>query len=386
MEISWLMCLWREQMAIKVSKNLEDVKDSRLFYEKDLPSFGYIMLAVITVFLIGLLIWSLNAHKAYLIKGSGTVVSDNKNYIMSDYTGKITQILIAEGDYVREGDTIFVIKSTDLELQKEQIEGKIKVYNKQIAQYEKLEKSIKDNTNYFSVTSSEDKMYCNQYLEYESKVAQNRMDVSQYKNYGYTDEQIADEIKKNEEKISEIYYNTLQTVSASVSQVNAQIEDLKVQMAAINNGKEDYIIKADTSGIVHMMADYKKGMVVQAAGTIGSIANENDLYYITSYIETSDMPLIRVGNDVEIAVSGLAENVYGTLPGKVVHIDSDVTTDTEQGKSYFKIKVEPAESYLISKSGNKVNISNGMSVETRVKYDEITYFQYAMEALGLLAR
>ena len=78
--------------------------------------------------------------------------------------------------------------------------------------------------------------------------------------------------------------------------------------------------------------------------------------------------------------------MYGTLPGKVVHIDSDVTTDTEQGKSYFKIKVEPAESYLISKSGNKVNISNGLSVETRVKYDEITYFQYAMEALGLLVR
>jgi hypothetical protein len=33
-----------------------------------------------------------------------------------------------------------------------------------------------------------------------------------------------------------------------------------------------------------------------------------------------------------------------------------------------------------------VSLSNGMSVETRIQYDEITYFEYVMEALGVLVR
>ena len=32
------------------------------------------------------------------------------------------------------------------------------------------------------------------------------------------------------------------------------------------------------------------------------------------------------------------------------------------------------------------NLSNGMSVTARVEYDKLTYFEYAMEALGVLFR
>ena len=40
----------------------------------------------------------------------------------------------------------------------------------------------------------------------------------------------------------------------------------------------------------------------------------------------------------------------------------------------------------VSKSGDKVDLSNGMSVTARVEYDQVTYFEYAMEALGVLFR
>ena len=36
--------------------------------------------------------------------------------------------------------------------------------------------------------------------------------------------------------------------------------------------------------------------------------------------------------------------------------------------------------------GDKVDLSNGMSVTARVEYDQVTYFEYAMEALGVLFR
>ena len=41
---------------------------------------------------------------------------------------------------------------------------------------------------------------------------------------------------------------------------------------------------------------------------------------------------------------------------------------------------------VMSRSGDKVDLSNGMSVTARVEYDQVTYFEYAMEALGVLFR
>lgn len=373
-------------MAKKIVKNLSDVKDSKLLYEKDLPPFGYWIIIAVAIFLIGLIVWSTTAHKTYIIKGSGNVVSDNKNYIMSDYTGQIKEMNIEEGAYVESGDTLFVVKSTDLELQTTQIEEKIAVYQQQISQYQKLEKAIKDNENYFSSTKEEDKLYYNKFLEYRTKIEQTKIDLSQYKSYGYTDQQIAEEVKKNDAKAAQIYYETLSTIASAILEFNGQIDDLKIQQKAVNDGKSDYHIVANASGIVHMLADYKEGMVVQAASTIGSIASENDVYYISAYIPADNMPLIKEGQAADIAVAGLTENTYGTLEGEVLQIDSDITTDGEKGESYYKVKVRPKEEYLISKAGNKVNLSNGMAVEIRVKYDEITYFQYVLESLGVLVR
>ena len=56
------------------------------------------------------------------------------------------------------------------------------------------------------------------------------------------------------------------------------------------------------------------------------------------------------------------------------------------GTAYYKVTVQPDSTYLISKSGDQVDLANGMSVTARVQYDEVTYFQYALEALGVLTR
>ena len=75
---------------------------------------------------------------------------------------------------------------------------------------------------------------------------------------------------------------------------------------------------------------------------------------------------------------------YGTLTGTVTSIDSDVTASSSG--SYYKMTITPDSTYVISNSGDKVDLSNGMSVTARVEYDKLTYFEYAMEALGVLFR
>ncbi len=56
-------------------------------------------------------------------QSSGSVQAANKTYIMSSYSGSITELNIAEGSYVNEGDLIAHIKSTDLDMQQDSIQS-----------------------------------------------------------------------------------------------------------------------------------------------------------------------------------------------------------------------------------------------------------------------
>lgn len=373
-------------MVKKTVKNITELKDSRILYEKNLPPFGYIIVSIMAILLIAVTIWSIKTPKTYVIKSQGIVESTNKNYIMSSYTGKICQMNISEGSYVEKGDVLFTVSSTDLDLQEEQITGQIDIYTENISQLKKLEKSIMDGKNYFDIVKDDDRLYYNQYEAYMSKVKQNDIDISTYKNYGYTDAQIAAEVKKSNAIIAEIYYSTLKTIDESIMQYANEVDKLKIQSNAIKNGQSEYQIIANTSGIVHMISEYKEGMVVQAAGAIGSIANENDQYIVTAYLNVNDRPRVSAGDDVNIEVIGLAQSAYGNLKGKLISVDNDISSSQNGEQSFFKAKIAVDTPYLISGNGNKVNISNGMSVEARIIYDELSYFDYLLESLGLLVR
>lgn len=367
-------------------RTLHDLKDSRLLYEKDLPHFGYMFILLLVFLLIVLGVWMWKTPKMYIVKGNGIVYSTNKNYIMSSYSGEIKDISIKEGAYVEKGTVLLTVASTELDLQSEQIDKQIETFNEQIAQYGKLAKCVTDSTNYFDSMNLQEGFYRSKYEAYESKLKQLRLDADAYKRYGYTDDQIKQETVKNESKIEELYFTTLQEINQQIVAINSEIDKLMIQKSAIEKGKTEYQIRAASSGTVHMASDYKKGMVVQAGNVIGSVSSELDQYMIESYISVGDIPRIAVEDSVDIVVSGLIQSDYGVLTGVVKEIDSDVTTNSSDGKMFFKVRIDPDMDYLINKSGNKVNISNGMNVETRIVYDEITYFEYLLDALGVLSR
>ena len=397
-------------MMAHETKNLADLTDSRLLYAKNPPLFGYIIIIIVAALLIGVLIWSLFTPKVYIVKGYGVVEGGNKNTIMSVYSGEIIDIKIQNGDYAQEGDLLFSLKCTDLDLEKIQVDGKIAIYEKQITQLQKLEKSIKDSTNYFDPDNEDDKPYYNQYKAYQAQVSQDAANIPSssssssineyYDTYGYFGSRGQTQTQTSS-KFNERYYTALTSVGEAINTAKAEKENLKLQQDAIAAGQSEYTVTAKTSGIVHMALDYKEGMVIQGGSVIGSIASENDTYTIKAYINVNDMPRVETGDPVDIAVSGLMESVYGIIPGTLTQIDSDMTQlgssspggdnagsqgSPAEGGGYFKLNITPETTYLVSRSGKKHNISNGTVVETRIKYDEVTYFIYFLESLGFLVR
>lgn len=372
----------------KTVKSLDSLKDSRILYDKQPPAFGYLLVLIVGIFLCLALIWSVRTPKMYTIQAQGVVTNEDANYVMCSYTGEIDVCNLQEGALVEQGDVLFSVKSTDYDLQEEQLLESKQVYEKQISQNELLVKSVKDDINYFDESKAEDSLYYNTFEAYKSKVAQSELDTSMFQLYGYTDEQIEKELIKNQGKINEIYYSAIQSAESNMAQAKQQIASIEAQLAAVNSGQMAYEVKATASGVLHLLGNYKSGMVVQTTTTVASITPANAEPVIEAYVSTSDMARIKEGDTVQIVVDGLSQSVYGTISGTVMQIDSNVTTQQAENGStsqVFRVLISMDSDYMINQSGDKVDITNGMTVVARVQYDKVTYFNYVLEKLGLKA-
>ncbi len=116
-------------------KSLDEIRESRILFDKNPPAFGYILITVVAVFLIVAVVWSIKTPKVYTIQAQGTVTNDESNYVMCSYTGEILDSNMEEGALVEAGDVLFTIKSTDYDLQQTQLEDNRKSYEEQISQY-----------------------------------------------------------------------------------------------------------------------------------------------------------------------------------------------------------------------------------------------------------
>lgn len=366
-------------------KTMEEIKDSRLLFDRKLPHFGFIILTVITLLVSFLIYWSITTPKVSVIKAKGFVESKGKNYVMAPYTGEVVNFSLEEGKVVKEGDVLFSIKSNDIDLQIGQLSSQKEVYKAELELYNKYISCLNSNNNMFSSVDENEKFLYNKYEAYKSKIEQLKVDSDALRGYGYTEEQINDVIKSNENNANQLYYEELQGVEGKISELNSQISAIDVQLDTYEQGKEEYNIKATASGRIHIVEEYKEGMLIQAGTTVASIASNSDDRSIKVSVSESEAVKIKENQSVDIAISGLSETIYGTISGKVKSKDTDVTIgESKEGTvSYFNLEIEPDKEYVVSKTGEKVPLANGMGIETRIKYDKETYFQYAMGALGL---
>ena len=353
-------------------KSLDEIRESRILFDKNPPAFGYILITVVAVFLIVAVVWSIKTPKVYTIQAQGTVTNDESNYVMCSYTGEILDSNMEEGALVEAGDVLFTIKSTDYDLQQTQLEDNRKSYEEQISQYSLLIKSIKDDTNYFDETKADDGLYWSLFETYKSQVEQNKVDVSTYQAYGYTDEQIQSQLETNQGKIDEVYYSAIQSAETKIEEANLQIASIDAQLAAVTSGQDAYEVKATTSGVLHMLGNYKSGMVVQTTTTVATITPENSQRYLEAYVSTSDMARMHEGDRVQVVMDCLSQNVYGTISGSVSRIDSNVTTQEGQDgatNQAFKVMIVLDQDYVLSREGDKVDVTNGMTAAARIQYD-----------------
>lgn len=115
-----------------------ELKESRLIYDRKPPAFGVIMTVLTLLFVIGALVWAGVSTKTYVVKATGLVDNESKVYIMNSVSGEIASINVDEGQTVEQGDVLFEIDSFQTELQIAQLQAMVDLYDGKIQNTQKF--------------------------------------------------------------------------------------------------------------------------------------------------------------------------------------------------------------------------------------------------------
>ncbi|GAA0086068.1 HlyD family efflux transporter periplasmic adaptor subunit [Clostridium sp. CTA-7] len=367
---------------MKVYK-LNEITDSKILYDRKPPAFMNYIILIVTALIIAGLFWADKSVKTYMVKGQGLVVSENKSHIMTKGAGEIKDVFISEGTEIKEGDVLFTTNGVESDLQLEQINAQIDTFSRRIELLKKAEENATNGTNYFDRYSDVESEFYNKLTAAYIARKEFNIDKESLKKQGIEDKQIEEYAKTQKNKADEHYYKTISEFTNEKNQYEVELSKLIAQKEALEKGKDQYQVVAQKSGTVHLNTPLTTGMVLQGGALIGTITSKEEELIVETMLPSSDRPRIHVGDEVSLAVGGLLQSEYGTIPGRVISIDEDATIDNEKGNIFFKVKVKPDKTYLEDSKGEKVNLSIGMVTETRVKYEKITYMKYILELIGI---
>lgn len=185
-----------------------ELKDSRIFFDKEPPKFGTYFSVFIGFLLIGSLVASNIIKKTYIVKAQGIVRGSDAQYISSNVNGMVMEVIKKEGSIVKENDVLLVVSDGKESLQEKVLEEQLQQAYEKIQVMDKYQKSLNDSTNYMNNSGLEQEYFG--YMEYflQQKQADNFSDGMESK-----------QIKDKEKKLNEI--------SKEISDLENDIQRLK---------------------------------------------------------------------------------------------------------------------------------------------------------------
>ncbi|MPW27324.1 HlyD family efflux transporter periplasmic adaptor subunit [Alkalibaculum sp. M08DMB] len=222
--------------------SLHDLKNSRIFFDKNPPRFMTWFIGTVLMVIIFLLVWATIAIKVEVVKVKGMVVSQDSTNISPDIQGMVEKVHFTEGDYVQKGDTIVTLKSNSQSAQTETSKDQDEFIEQQLVYYDRYEKSIKTGNNLFKNKSQELEFYNNvQYYIMQNKSSDEQISTyqQQIKEQENNKNQANKNVQENKDGIKEIN-TTVNTISLEISKLQDEVSkiDLIIQPEREDDVKE----------------------------------------------------------------------------------------------------------------------------------------------------
>ena len=414
----------------------DELKNSRLFFDKKPPAFLTVFIIFVTLILISTLITSAYVPKNYIIEAQGTITSKDNTYVGALSDGVIISLEKKEGEYVKTGEVLFSVSDGNQGIQLQALNDQLNQAKQKIEVINLFNHSLDTNTNKLSKTGLQQEYYSK--MEYYLSVLndentsnqnnQNDLEKKKLKkqeiekeildlktkilSLEQNEENEENQIQIDELKIDlETKESELETITSEIDQgglmtsnqssqtklqlaweasaakttLETNVVELQGQINAYQNQDSLYQVKANQDGYIHYLSPLKEGMTIQKTQTIAKISeNKNQELYIEAYIPAKDISKVKINDPVKVALDGENKQQYGTIQGKLEKIDiGTITKDSNQGNVIlYRCTVSIDQTKLTDSKNNQIDAIKSMPVVARIVYDKETYLNWILDMLN----
>ncbi len=300
--------------------------------------------------------------------------------ILSLVSGRIIDNrIVGNNQQVKEGDTLLIVVSEDLENKLSLNKDLMADYSRQIADLKLIlggdAKSVQGGQYQLEYLSMEQRMseiqsqltLARRELERNNKlysqgvVSQAELDKTQY-----TYEQL-------ENQFLTIHKQQMAQWSAKLVELQQKAQSLSSEKKSILIDGQNYIVRAPITGTVVNFKGYQKGGQLVQGQDILEISPEDQLI-AECMVPAKSIGYVRNGQSVKFQMDTYNYNQWGFLSGTVHDIDYNLVTDQEQGV-FFKVRCHMDQNFLRLPNGNRVFVGKGNTFNARFYLLDRTLWQ-----------
>ena len=191
-------------------------------------------------------------------------------------------------------------------------------------------------------------------------------------------------ISEANEQILNVDKQIRSDAGTQLAEVVGQLNDQQVRVATTTDTVDRSEIRAPQSGMVDKIAYTTIGSAVPANQPILQIVPDRDNLVVEARIRPQDVDQVRVGQSARITFSGLNRQTTPDVPGTLIFVSPDLTSDQRTGQSFYRIKVRIDADALAR--APQIALKAGMPAEVFVQTGSRSMLSFMLKPLFDQAR
>lgn len=292
----------------------------------------------IAVFIFGLLGIAHYATISGAVMSSGTVVvQDTPRKVQHLTGGKVTQILVRDGDRVNKDQVILKLDDTPFKAKVLDLKTQIQNAKDQIVLSEKTK----------AVTDRE--------LKQKQEMLERRLTT------------IVEVNRLDKESIAQ---------ATNISRLQGLIGSLSEQLVPAQELLDQAQVRAPISGIIHQLSIYTVGGIVGPQDQLMLIVPDAERLVIEAKIRPEDIDQVYPEQKVRVKFTAFNQKTTPELEGVLNRISPDIVTDKVTNSTYYVGRVD-----LKDERASEFKIVAGMSAETFINTQDRTILSYFLKPI-----
>ncbi len=309
----------------------------------------------------------------------GIIRSEQENNpIYSAVYAEVTYTDLHENKFVKQGDTLLILKTEKLDEQMNINQLKFKENNRFIQDLSKLvgtdKPKLKTNT-WLSAWLSYKQEYKSQELVVKQLLKEFEIDQKLYakKMIAMVDyEKKLNSLDLAKSKLALIKEQQISQWQAELVKYELQNKELLSQIKQLQKEKNKHVIIAPVAGAIGNYSGVRAGNYVMPNQSIAQISPAENLI-VECYVLPKNIGLVHKDMEVSFQLDAFNYNQWGSAKGKVIDISEDIITMNEA--PVFKVRCELLTSHLELKNGYKGKLKKGMTLTGRFKLIRRSLFE-----------